>query len=300
MSIVRSPPSSPSGPAKTQVFWTPEKTYPFAKLPNGQVTVQWTPTAKNKWLGKTVVYQIKNMDNFKRYVGQTVCLFKRMSSHISRSSSDTRDPLMRAIQEDTEKLVVGAIATDSPDQLETELIDAKRTITTGFNRRRGGGGGTAKTEPPLTPTSMKKHLARFVTQYESPSKFPLARMVDGKNESVPESTLQQQDVVYLIQRKTPKNIRVYVGSTGRKFVRRLREHLFYIKHPSRLQGRRNSMYHYLHRFAGQCSFSVIDNKVFPPGLSLSAREQLVIEFYQNRGYDLFNRNRGGGGGAPKK
>lgn len=300
MSIVNSMLSSPAVSMNAQAPWTPGETYQFVRLSNGKVKIKWTPTAKEKWRGKTVVYQIKNVENFKRYVGQTACLFKRMSSHISRSKSDANSPLMRAMQEDTDKLVVGAIATDTPDQLETELIDAKETIATGFNRRRGGGGGTAKTEPPLSPTTMQRHLARFVANYESPSRFPLANVVNGKREDVPESTLQQKDVIYLIQRKTPKGICVYIGSTGRKFVRRLREHLFFIKHPGRLRGRRNSMYQRIHRFTKQCSFSVINNNLFPPGLSLSAREQLVIEFYQNRGYDLFNQNRGGGGGAPKK
>ena len=281
--------------------WTPTKTYPFTRTSNGQVKVLWSPTA-SKTLGKrSVIYQIKNRSNFKRYLGQTtVDLFKRISAHLSQVNNEPDSPLYRDLHKNPENFEVGAIPTSSPDEDESNLIDKKNTILTGYNRRRGGGGGRKRINESVSQDELKKHIAQFSKVYFTPPRYSLKRCNGRITHMVPQHVLKQANVIYRIQQKTAKGIHVYIGCTERKFVSRLREHLFFANHAAHKLSKNSRLYRALHKKTEFFSISIIDSELFPQNLPVSVREQVVIQFYKNRGYTLYNSNQGGGGGSAKK
>ena len=276
---------------------TPEKSYPLRQKENGSIQVEWTPTS-NRFLGKRIVYRIKNLVSFKRYIGQTSQLFRRISSHISRSQTRPDSPFMHDLKEHPEDFSIGVFETDDPDELESTLIEALDTKRSGYNRRGGGGGGTERKDPPASPTTVRLAKTFFQKTYQSPTKFPLTG--GSPEREIPASIREKEGIIYRIQRKTARGTWIYVGCTERKSVRRLCEHLFCARNPSTVKGKKRRFYRDMNRHLDQCSFSVIDDSFFLKGLSLSQKEQLVIEFYKKAGYLLYNANKGGGGGSSKK
>ena len=298
--IVVHPPNShlplpdPSGfsPSHTgDTVWTPEKTYPFSKSPGGTTRVLWTPLAAKKFGGETVVYQLKR--GLKRYIGQTVNLFKRIATHLSHAKHHPDSTLYKDLHDQPEEFELGAIVTSSPDKLETKLIKQKHAITQGYNRRNGGGGGKARRKENISKNAFEQALGRFAQAYQTPKRFSLKRRNGRVTHTVPQDMLHQKERIYRILRKTPLGSHVYVGCTERKVSARLNEHIWHINHRTR------KFYKDLYKHAKKCSFSIIPDTLFPPGLSIAVREQIVIEFYLNRGFKLYNSNRGGGGGAAK-
>lgn len=281
--------------------WTPDKVYPFNRLLTGGIGVEWTPTAKGKFLNRVVVYQIKNVHNSKRYVGQTGDFCKRMASHSCAANRNEGAPLSRALRAHPNDFVVGAIETKDPDMFETSLIKLKNTIAHGYNRRNGGGGGKARQRVIMDPKVLKKALQTFTTSYESPMKYPLTKSKSRLEQTLPKKVREEKDVVYCIQRRSPTGkVFRYIGCTERKVVHRLQEHLSGANHYRSMRNRHNRLYKKMHRFPEQCFVSIIKFQGELAKLPVHIREQIAIQFYKNqKGCTLFNENCGGGGGSKK-
>jgi hypothetical protein len=277
--------------------WTPKKTYPFSKTTGGGSEILWTPTAHEKFRKQTVVYQIKNKVNLKKYVGQAVDLFKRMATHRSKAKTNPDSELYRDLHDHPECFEVGAQVTQSPDKLESSLIKAKNTIQYGYNRRLGGGGGTSREKEPISPKAFEEALARFAQNYQTPKRYPCSKAMGRITHEAPDHVLQQKGVIYRILKVSSSDVHVYVGCTERTFVARLREHVFFATHAT---PRSSRLYRAFQRHTNKFFLSIIPNELFPANLPISVREKIVIQFYKNYGYKLYNSNHGGGGGAAKK
>jgi predicted GIY-YIG superfamily endonuclease len=279
--------------------WTPEKVYPFRRAPDKKIAINWTPTVKKQLSRTMVVYQIKNTKNGKRYIGQTSNLFKRLSSHKSTSKNRIPTLLSRELLVNPEQFVVGAIATDSPDELETSLI-AKKGTKKEYNQRNGRGGGQARKPVHIEPQAVRHAQEAFAKTYVSPAKFALKKSKSRISHTLPKELHDVKNTIYVIQRrKLNGTISRYVGCTERKVIRRIQEHLSGANHYRSLRNRHNRVYRAMHKHTKECFISIIQDTL-PKNFPAALKEKIVIQFYKNQGNcTLFNKNRGGGGGSKK-